>query len=409
MDAMMPSNADPRPYPIDLRTHADHASKMRESTDISQIAFALVRAQGAMTNPPRNRTVEVRTRTGGTYTFRYATLDEITKTTRQALAENGLCVLQPVVSTERGPVLVTRLLHESGQWMECEVRMPPIAEDPQAFGSVITYLRRHSISAMLNICPDEDDDANSAAGNHVQDITPRKGGSNRGNGQDTRQKGERVRALTDDHARASDPVQALTSRASVAESVEDGQALLEAWQREAANLEQYRGGKAWEALERELGTGLKRSLGVKPAVAFIAALRAIDAEQIAAVQQHWDGKWAETLSAMQQKAPAIHALLRQHVTAQATRVRGLTGNAPAFEAQLRDETGKLASDPFTDPRLRPSVRPRLAGHRGASGPGPAQRQGAFRSHQARRRQRRAERLASGGQGCPAARPQRGRW
>ena len=64
----------------------------------------------------------------------------------------------------------------------------------------------------------------------------------------------------------------------------------------------------------------------------IAALRAADAQQAATVQGHWDGKWAETLSAMQRKAPAIHALLQQHVAAQAERVRGLGGQDAALPA-----------------------------------------------------------------------------
>ena len=157
---------------VDLRAYADRTSKMRESADITKIAFALVRAQGAMENPPRNRAVQVRTQAGA-YTFRYATLDKITEMTRRVLSENGLCVLQPIVSTERGPALVTRLLHESGQWMECEILMPPLGSNPQAFGSAVTYLRRYAVSAMLNISADEDDDANRATGNHAAEVASR--------------------------------------------------------------------------------------------------------------------------------------------------------------------------------------------------------------------------------------------
>lgn len=327
MDAITPPGADLR-SPLELRSCAGHASKMRESADISQIAPALACAQAAMTNPPRNRNVEVRTRAGATYTFRYATLDTITEMIRPALASNGLCVLQPIVSTERGMALVTRLLHASGQWMECEVRMPPLGDDPQALGSLITYLRRYSVSALLNICPDEDDDANHAAGNHVRDAAPRKS-NGRASGQDARQANGTLPALPDHHG---DPMQALISRASTAEGTGDGQDLLETWQRHAAGLERHRGSDAWDAMAQALGAGLQRSLGAKAAAAFIAALRAADAQQAATVQGHWDGKWAETLAAMQRKAPAIHTLLQQHVAAQAERVRGLAGQDAALPA-----------------------------------------------------------------------------
>ena len=164
---------------MDLRAYCDHASKLRESSDIAKIAHALVQAQKALVNPPRNRTVKVRTKTGSEYVFRYATLDQIMDAARPALGENGLCVLQPIVSTEKGPVLVTRLLHESGQWMECEIPLPRLGEDLQGFGSAVTYVRRYAVSAMLNITADEDDDGNTAAGNHVADA-PRRDDGRRG-------------------------------------------------------------------------------------------------------------------------------------------------------------------------------------------------------------------------------------
>ena len=353
--------------PVDPRAYADRTSKMRESADIAKIAPALVRAQGAMENPPRNRAVQVRTQAGA-YTFRYATLDKITEVTRRALAENGLCVLQPIVSTEKGPALVTRLLHESGQWMECEILMPPLGTNPQAFGSAVTYLRRYSVSAMLNLAADEDDDADRAEGNHVQDVPPRKdrasgAGADRGRGRMRDGTGEAAPRTgdggTEDPTRVGEAsaLPDLIERARAAVSVDDGHALLEAYRREAGALEPLRGSKAWEALEREVGAGLKRTLGTDPAAAFVAALRAVTESQMAALQRLWDGKWAETLSAMQREAPATYALLRRHVAAQIARVRGTDESPglpapdemPAFEARLRDRTGEVASDPFTDP------------------------------------------------------------
>jgi len=335
----------PRMSPVDLRSYCDHNSKMRESTDISKIAPALVRAQAMMENPVRNRSVQVRTQ-AGSYQFRYATLDKITDLVRRALAENGLCVLQPIISTERGAALVTRLLHESGQWMECEILLPPLGSNPQAFGSAVTYMRRYSISAMLNISADEDDDANRAAGNHYQDLPARKERNPRQPREEATDLGE---VVGDAVART------LVNRARLAEGVEEGHALLEAWLQRATVLEKLRGTKAWDSLERELGAGLKRSLGVEPAAAFITALRASEPQHIAALQQHWEGKWAGTLSAMQQEAPATYAMLRRHVAAQIARVRAMTAEepapapaAPAFRAQLKDAAGEVVSGPITD-------------------------------------------------------------
>lgn len=353
---------------VNLRAYCDHNSKMRESNDIAQIAPALVRAQAAMENPLRNRSVQVRTQ-AGSYQFRYATLDRITDMTRRVLAENGLCILQPIVSTERGPALVTRLLHESGQWMECEVALPPLGQNPQAFGSVVTYVRRYAISAMLNIAPDEDDDANRAAGNHYADVAPRR---ERGRAAAAEERGRAGAA--DQPAEIGEVVgeavaRVLLNRARLAEGVEEGHALLEDWTRRMAVLEQLRGTRAWEALERELGAGLKRSLGTEPAAAFVAALRATEPQHVTALQQHWEGKWSETLAAMQQEVPATFALLRRHVAAQIARVRAAAGEpvpvprTPAAESRarggeraeqpgglvLRSAEGELLSDPIADP------------------------------------------------------------
>ncbi len=179
MDTLVASSLPASSSNMDLRAYCDHASKMRESGDIAQIAAALVRAQAALNSPPRNREVLVRTKAGGTYTFRYATLDKIMETIRAALGGNGLCVLQPIVSTQRGPVLVTRLLHESGQWMECEIPLPTLGDSLQDFGSAVSYVRRYAVSAMLNITADEDDDGNAATGNHVADA-PRRDDGRRG-------------------------------------------------------------------------------------------------------------------------------------------------------------------------------------------------------------------------------------
>jgi ERF superfamily len=314
-------------------------SRMRESPDLSRLAPALVRAQAAMENPSRNRSVQVRTQ-GGAYSFRYATLDRITDMARRVLAENGLCVIQPIVSSERGqPALLTRLLHESGQWMECEIPLPPLGPNPQAFGSVVTYVRRYALSAMLNIAPDEDDDANRAAGHHYTDVaapSPRRGTTS----PPARTEPVDGAASSDGPAEIGEVVgeavaRVLLNRARLAEGVAEGHALLEDWTRRMTVLEQLRGTRAWEALERELGAGLKRSLGTEPASAFVAALRATEPAHIEALQQAWEGRWAETLAAMQQEVPATYALLRRHVAAQIARVRS-TGDAPRAASSSGD-------------------------------------------------------------------------
>lgn len=152
---------------------------MKHSEQFTQIAAALALAAGKFPPIQKNRTVEVKTRAGGTYTFTYATLDGIVNAVRPALSENGLVIVQSVVSEEithsdadgvrieREELLETRLVHSSGEWFANTT--PVLVADgentAQAYGSAITYARRYGITQLLCVVADEDDDGNAAGGN----------------------------------------------------------------------------------------------------------------------------------------------------------------------------------------------------------------------------------------------------
>jgi hypothetical protein len=59
--------------------------------------------------------------------------------------------------------VVTRVIHSSGESSESKLLLPVKSNDPMACGSAISYSRRYSISAVLMICADEDDDGVSAS------------------------------------------------------------------------------------------------------------------------------------------------------------------------------------------------------------------------------------------------------
>lgn len=127
--------------------------------------------------------------------------------------------------------------------------------------------------------------------------------------------------------RSDTPAQALIKLARQAETIADGGNLLSVWASQAAALEALRGTDAWAPLEREMGAGLKRSLGSDPAAAFVAALRATTAEHLDTLQECMEGRWADTLDAMQEEVPATFTALRKHVAAQIARVRGAVASA----------------------------------------------------------------------------------
>jgi len=59
--------------------------------------------------------------------------------------------------------VIARLIHESGQWMECPVYLPSKnrGNADQGAGSSFTYTRRYVMCCILNIVTGEDNDANS--------------------------------------------------------------------------------------------------------------------------------------------------------------------------------------------------------------------------------------------------------
>ena len=121
--------------------------------DYGSLAGALSKAQAAF--PPIVRDKEVAVRT---YSYKYAPLDAILAAVREPLATNGLAIAQLL----EGADLVTLLLHESGSTLTARTPLPPW-EGVQQYGSMVTYIRRYALTAMLGIATEDDDDGEAAA------------------------------------------------------------------------------------------------------------------------------------------------------------------------------------------------------------------------------------------------------
>ena len=126
-------------------------TSMKTSEQISELAAALAAAQGMMDNAVMNRV-------NPHFKSKYADLAAIFDAARKPLSANGLAIVQTIGDG----VLHTRLLHTSGQWIASEHPLP-MSGRPQEIGSALTYARRYSLSALIGIAADEDDDANAAA------------------------------------------------------------------------------------------------------------------------------------------------------------------------------------------------------------------------------------------------------
>jgi len=96
--------------------------------------------------------------------YKYADLASVMNAAADALAANGLSVVQRPMPSEQGVCIQTMILHESGEWIsDGGLHLPMQKIDPQGAGSSITYARRYGLAAMLGIVQDDDDAASATA------------------------------------------------------------------------------------------------------------------------------------------------------------------------------------------------------------------------------------------------------
>lgn len=131
---------------------------------MKELYSALAKFQGEIDNIELNADVTVQTKSGGKYTFQYATLGQIKDAIRKPLANNGLAVFQKIV----GDVFTTRVVHSSGQFEDSPLPFKATWNTSQEFGSLVTYYRRYGLITALGLVAEDDDDANTADGNKVE-------------------------------------------------------------------------------------------------------------------------------------------------------------------------------------------------------------------------------------------------
>ncbi len=147
--------------------------KIRWSEERHELAAALAQAQGAMETAKKDNVANIKISSGGQFTYKYSTLDDIWNVARKPLSENGLSVVQIPANDEDGFYIETTLLHSSGQWVSGLMTLPVIAgrmSELQAMGSAITYARRYMLGAMVGVTTGDDDDGQAAnrASKHQQ-------------------------------------------------------------------------------------------------------------------------------------------------------------------------------------------------------------------------------------------------
>jgi hypothetical protein len=104
---------------------------------------------------------------------KYADLGACLEAVEGALLDNGIAILQDTFEDASGVTVETVLLHESGEERRCgKLHVPAAKQDPQGYGSALTYARRYSLMTACGIAPEDDDGNAATATKRHQDAQP---------------------------------------------------------------------------------------------------------------------------------------------------------------------------------------------------------------------------------------------
>jgi hypothetical protein len=123
---------------------------------MQKIAPAFVKAKRAFGPALKDKT-------NPAFRSKYADLGACIDSVEDALLANGIAFFHETSEDSTGVTVETVFLHESGESIRFgKLHVPASKQDPQGYGSALTYARRYSLMAACGIAP-EDDDGNAAA------------------------------------------------------------------------------------------------------------------------------------------------------------------------------------------------------------------------------------------------------
>jgi hypothetical protein len=105
----------------------------------------------------------LKTSTNPHFKSKYVQLAGCIEAVVDALNAEGIALIQRTFEDSTGVTVETVFIHESGEMLECgKLHVPASKQDPQGFGSALTYARRYSLMAAAGIAG-EDDDGNAGS------------------------------------------------------------------------------------------------------------------------------------------------------------------------------------------------------------------------------------------------------
>ena len=137
----------------------------RSSGSIGNLAAALAKAQGELTNPEKSlvATIPANSPGGTEKTFRYASLSSGLDIVRKVLGQHEIATMQATGIDQAARIvnLTTVLAHASGEWIASDWPVCAVSEtaSPQRMGAALTYARRYALFTLVGIAGEDDLDA----------------------------------------------------------------------------------------------------------------------------------------------------------------------------------------------------------------------------------------------------------
>ena len=116
----------------------------------------------ALLNAKRTFGPALKDKTNPAFKSKYADLGSCLDAVDKPCLDSGIILYQETFDDPSGVTVETVFMHESGEFLRCgKFHVPASKQDPQGYGSALTYARRYSLMTACGIAP-EDDDGNAA-------------------------------------------------------------------------------------------------------------------------------------------------------------------------------------------------------------------------------------------------------
>lgn len=145
---------------------------MEHSEDLDLLAQALIKAQNEMGAVVKSETVK-----GKSFSYQYATFEDILEVIKKPLADNGLVLTHMLDNINGAPAITTFVVHTSGQFMQATIPLVKVSggsNAAQALGIVITYTKRYGTGAVFALPIVDDTDGRFADDDNTETVSTHK-------------------------------------------------------------------------------------------------------------------------------------------------------------------------------------------------------------------------------------------